>query len=110
MFESEKHEAGAHGEHGHHDHDHHHHHHHEHDIIIHIDHKKYETEKRCMTGAELRRLPTPPIGPEYDLWLETPGPGDDEKIQDTQEVHLKSGMSFYSVLGKVNPGASNGPA
>ena len=88
------------------EHEQHHDHHKHHDIFIHIDHKKYDPEKHEMTGTELRLLAQPHIGPDYDLWLETPGPGDDDKIADSQEVHLKSGMSFYSVLRQINPGAT----
>jgi Multiubiquitin len=79
-----------------------------HDVFIHIDHKKYDPEQHSMSGNQIRAFAKPPIGPEYDLWLETPGPGDDLKIGDNQEVHLKRGMSFYSVLRHIDPGASNG--
>jgi hypothetical protein len=84
-----------------------HHGHQECPEFIHIDHKKYHPKKHTMDGIQLRQLAEPHIGPEYDLWLETPGPGDDEKIEDRREVHLKVRMSFYSVLRQVNPGASN---
>jgi len=101
---NEKHDQHGHDEHGEH-HGHEEHGHHEHDEFIHIDHKKYEIEKRDLSGAEVRLIAKPPIGAEYDLYLETPGPGDDEKIADKQVVHLKHRMSFYSVLQQINPGA-----
>lgn len=82
---------------------------HEHDqIYIHIDHKKYHPKHHRLTGHQIRELAEPHITAEYDLWLETPGPGDDEKIRDHQEVHLKHRMSFYSVLRHIDPGAING--
>ncbi len=110
---TEKHDHQGHDEHKeHHDHghdEHGHHGEHEHhgrdEFFIHIDHKKYEVDEDELTGAEVRQLAKPPIGPEYDLYLETPGPGDDEKIADDQVVCLKHRMSFYSVLRQINPGA-----
>ena len=74
---------------------------------IHIDHKKHEIKKERLTGKEIRQIAEPPIGDDYDLYLETPGPGDDEKIGNTQEVHLKHRMSFYSVPTQINPGAGH---
>ncbi len=103
MASVEKHEHEGHHE----QHEEHGHHHHEHEFFIHIDHVKYEVEEKRITGAEIRKLPKSPIGADYNLFLETPGPGDDEKIEDTQEVHLKHRMSFYSVLRQINPGAGH---
>ncbi len=98
-------EHHGHEEHGHHGEHEHHGHHEDDEFFIHIDHKKYEIEKDDLCGAEVRLLAKPPVGAEYDLYLETPGPGDDEKIADKQVVHLKHRMSFYSVLQQINPGA-----
>jgi hypothetical protein len=97
-----EHEHEPHGGHEHHEHG-------EHDgLFIHIDHKKYHPEHHHMKGEQIRQLAKPPITAEYDLWLETPGPGDDEKIGDQREVHLKHRMSFYSVLRHIDPGATDG--
>jgi hypothetical protein len=95
--------------HGHEEHGEHHeeHGHHHEEFFIHIDHVKYEVDERRIAGAEIRKLPKSPIGADYDLFLETDGPGDDEKIQDTQEAHLKHRMSFYSVPRQINPGAGH---
>jgi hypothetical protein len=99
MANVESHEIPGHEE--HHEHGHHGHH----DEFIHIDHKKHEIKKERLTGKEIRQIADPPIGDNYDLYLETPGPGDDEKIRDAHEVHLRHLMSFYSVLRQINPGA-----
>ncbi|QNN21750.1 hypothetical protein HED60_05515 [Planctomycetales bacterium ZRK34] len=72
-----------------------------------IDNKPYKAPKSPMTGSELRALAVPPIASDYELWLEMPG-DDDDKIADNQAVELKPGMHFYSVLGQINPGASDG--
>ena len=81
-----------------------------HDITIHIDQKRYEAPKTPMTGAEIRTLARPPIGPDRDLWLVVPGPADDERIADGQSVKLRNGMHFYSAPTTINPGAPDAPA
>ena len=73
-------------------------------VVIHIDHKQYKTEKETLAGADLRLLAEPHIGQEYNLWLEIPGPGDDDLIEDGVAVPLRNGMQFYSVLKQINPG------
>ena len=78
---------------------------HEHDIPIKIDNKPYKAPKTPMTGAELRALAQPPVGPERDLFREVPGPGDDVKVNAADSVDLKPGMHFYSAPVTINPGA-----
>lgn len=73
-------------------------------INIHIDEKKYDAPKDIMTGAELKHLAEPPIGPDRDLFQEAHGSHDDIKIGDAQQVELKSGMRFYSAPKTINPG------
>jgi hypothetical protein len=75
-----------------------------HEITIHIDGKEFKVEQDVMTGAELRRVPTPPIGPERDLFFEGHG-GEDKLIEDEERVELKNGMHFFSVERNINPGA-----
>ncbi|MDB5340072.1 MAG: hypothetical protein JWN70_5691 [Planctomycetaceae bacterium] len=79
-------------------------------IVIHIDHKQYKPEKASMTGTEIRLLAEPHIDQGYNLWLEVPGQGDDELVDDTRVVVLHNGMHFYSVLKQINPGATDGIA
>ena len=79
-------------------------------IQIRIDHKVYTAPKTPMTGSELRMLPEPDIGPDYDLWLENPGPRDDTKVGNDQPIDLKPGMHFYISPATINPGAGDGPA
>ncbi len=78
--------------------------HHEHPIHIIIDKKNYSAPNPVMTGADLRALAQPPIGPQRDLFLVVPG-GDDEKIASDRSVTLKPGMHFYSAPATINPGA-----
>lgn len=79
-------------------------------IPIQIDQKPYTATKSPMTGADLRALPTPPIGPEFHLWQVAPGPNDDIRINDFDEVELKPGMHFYTSPTSINPGGSNASA
>jgi hypothetical protein len=76
----------------------------QHEVHIFIDHKKFDVAHEAMTGTELRALPTPPFGPDLDLWVQVPGPGDDRKVGDDESVALKNGMHFYSAPRTINPG------
>lgn len=73
-------------------------------IKIHIDKKLREAQKTPMTGAELRDLAEPKIGPERDLYLEVSGRGQDRLIRNDEPVDLENGMHFYSAPSTVNPG------
>ena len=79
-------------------------------IVVHIDRHRFEAPKNPMTGAELRQLPRPPIGPERDLWQIVPGPADDIKIVDDQLVKLHDGLHFYTAPTTINPGDGNASA
>jgi hypothetical protein len=61
-------------------------------------------DRDTMTGAELRALATPPIGPERDLFEVVPG-GTDRKIEDGHPVTLRNGMRFFTAPSHINPGA-----
>jgi hypothetical protein len=74
-----------------------------HQVTIHIDKETFHVEQGSMTGAELRRLPTPPIGPERDLFLVVPG-GDDVRIEDDHVVELRNGMHFFTAPSTITPG------
>jgi Multiubiquitin len=74
-------------------------------IVIHIDRKQYKVREKEMTGSELRVLPDPDIGPEFDLWLEVRG-GEDQRIENDQPVKLKDGMHFFTAPSVINPGRS----
>jgi hypothetical protein len=82
----------------------------DHKISIHIDKQQVFAPKAEMTGAEIRALATPTIGPDHDLYLEIPGKAEDHLVGDSEIVKLKSGMHFYGAPGKVNPGAPDATA
>jgi hypothetical protein len=68
-----------------------------------IDGKQYRAPTRKMTGAQLRRVAEPNIGPDYDLWQEVPG-GEDNLVDDKERITLRDGMGFYSSSRDINPG------
>ena len=72
-------------------------------LTIVIDNKKYRATARVMTGAQLRRLADPDIGPDFDLWQEIPG-DEDNLVSDHERIKLADGMGFYSSSCEINPG------
>lgn len=73
-------------------------------ISIIIDKKQVFAPTEVMTGAEIRALAAPPIAPDRDLYQEVPGQAEDKLVANSDSVHLKPGMHFYSAPSKVNPG------
>lgn len=80
------------------------HRHHEVKFEIQIDRTHYRVELEHMTGLQLRALPSPPIGPDRDLFEVVPG-GSDKKIGDEEVVEIRNGLRFFSAPGQINPGA-----
>jgi len=72
-------------------------------IEIQIDRAHYEVHQAQLTGAELRALPSPPIGAERDLYLVVPG-GTDDKIDNSEAVEMKNGLRLYTTPALINPG------
>jgi len=70
---------------------------------IQIDRVHYTVTKEVMTGAELRRVPTTPIGPERDLFEVVPG-APDLKIGDSDKVEIRDGERFFTAPAHINPG------
>lgn len=56
-----------------------------------------------MSGAQLRQLPSPPIGPDHDLFEVVPA-NPDRKIADDQVLEMKNGLRFFSAPSQINPG------
>lgn len=70
---------------------------------IQIDRVHYEVTQPEMTGADLRRVPDPDIGPERDLFEVIPGQPD-RKLADTDVVEIRNGKRFFTAPGQINPG------
>jgi len=78
--------------------------HKEHGYQIQIDRVHYTVTQAEMTGAQLRQVPSPPIGPDRDLFEVVPG-HPDEKIADDQQVEIRNGLRFFTAPAHINPGA-----
>ncbi|QNP41728.1 multiubiquitin domain-containing protein [Lysobacter solisilvae (ex Woo and Kim 2020)] len=76
-------------------------------IPVFIDEVKFELASRHALGAQLRALPTPPLGPELDLWLEVAGPKDDELIRPESNYEVRPGSKFYTAPSTINPGSGS---
>lgn len=70
---------------------------------IYIDGAKYHPEGRALTGAQLRQVPSPPVGDDRDLWLDVVDDLD-KLIEDDEVVELGNNMRFFSVPRVINPG------
>lgn len=72
-------------------------------FVIKIDRTTYKVHQPVMTGAELRRLPDPDIGPDRDLFEVVPG-GSDLKIEADTPVEMRNGLRFFTAPAQINPG------
>jgi multiubiquitin len=77
--------------------------HHPKEFRIQIDRVHYTVEKSEMTGAELRQLPSTPIGSDRDLFEVVPG-HPDRKIGDADVVEISDGKRFFTAPSHINPG------
>jgi len=76
-----------------------------HEFEIQIDRVHYKVKLRQMTGLQLRHVPSPPIGPDRDLFEVVPG-GSDRKIGDDQVVEIRNGLRFFTAPAHITPGAA----
>ena len=70
-------------------------------VTVYIDHKPYHAASKTFSGAELRQLSIPPIGPDKDLFRVVSGNGDDIKIGDADVIAIDmrethQGRHFFS--------------
>lgn len=70
---------------------------------IQIDRAEYVLTQNRMTGADLRRVPTPPIPPDRDLFQIIPG-RPDVKIEDDDRLLITDGLRFFTAPNTINPG------
>jgi len=62
---------------------------------IFINDARLEAHERTLTGAQIAALGGVPEGKQ--IFLEIPGPGDDDPVGRDEVVELESGMRFYDV-------------
>jgi hypothetical protein len=72
-------------------------------IEIKIDRAHYKVSQETLTGAQLRQVPDPDIGPERDLFEVVPG-GSDRKIENDMPVTMRNGLRFFTAPAQINPG------
>ena len=72
-------------------------------FVIKIDRAEYKVREEVLTGAELRQLPNPDIGPDRDLFEVVPG-GSDIKIEASAQVKMRHGLRFFTAPAQINPG------
>ena len=70
---------------------------------IQIDRVHYTVEQDALTGAELRALVAPPVGPDRDLFEVVPG-GTDRKVETSDVVRMRNGLRFFTAPSHINPG------
>ena len=70
---------------------------------IQIDRTQYVLKENRLTGADLRRVPTPPIPPDRDIFQIIPG-RPDEKIEDDARILITDGLRFFTAPNTINPG------
>jgi hypothetical protein len=75
-----------------------------HEFNIRIDRDHFKVSAPTLTGAQLRALPSPDIGPDRDLFEVVPG-GSDQKIELGQVVTMRDGLRFFTAPAQINPGA-----
>lgn len=73
-------------------------------VTIHIDKQTFKDEGESITAEALRALPTPDIGADRDLYLETHGHGDDTLIEPGSTVCLVNGMHLFTAPAAITPG------
>ena len=71
---------------------------------IQLDRVHFRVTSPQMSGQQLRQLPTPPIGPDRDLFEVVPG-GADRKVGDGDIVRLRNGQRFFTAPANINPGS-----
>jgi hypothetical protein len=75
------------------------------EIEIQINRQTFRIERRPLSGADLRRLPTPPLGNEVDIFQVSKLSGaPDVPVADHQLVDLDNGTVFFSAPRHVLPG------
>jgi len=74
-------------------------------IPITIDDVHFEAPAKEMTGQALRDLPKPSVPASRDLWLDIPGPKDDELIRPDVVYTIKPGSHYYTAPSTINPGS-----
>lgn len=74
------------------------------EFVIHIDRVQFKVSNASLTGAQIRLLPNPPIGPDRDLYLEQTGHDPDVLVGDDAVVEMKNGLHMFTAPREITPG------
>jgi hypothetical protein len=76
------------------------------EIEIRINRQLFRVERRPMTGAEVRRISIPPVGPDQDLFqMSALGDRSDVLVTDDQIVDFDTGVEFFSTPRMILAGS-----
>jgi hypothetical protein len=78
-------------------------------ITIYVNRHPFRVARRPVTGAVLKEMPTPPIGPDSDLIRIMHGGESDLFVQPDEVVELEDGTEFFAVPRTIMAGASGIP-
>ena len=71
---------------------------------IQIDRMTFQVTETRMTGADLRRVPDPPISAERDIFQIIPG-HPDRKVENDDRILVSDGLRFFTAPNTINPGS-----
>ncbi|MGH2636972.1 MAG: multiubiquitin domain-containing protein [Actinomycetota bacterium] len=74
-----------------------------HTFHIQIDRVHFEVTEANLSGAQLRQLPSPPIGEDRDLYEIRPGEPD-HLVEDGESINMHDGLRFFTAPKQINPG------
>lgn len=74
--------------------------------VIRIDGSQFRVERRRLTGAELRSLPSPPVPPDRDLFMVGPAEEEDRLITDAEIVETEGATEFFTAPRTITAGQS----
>jgi len=79
-------------------------------ITIYVNRHPFRIHPQPVTGAALKGLPTPPIGPDLDLVRIMHGGESDLFVRPDEVVELEDGTEFFAVPRTIMAGAGRRPA
>lgn len=77
-------------------------------ITIYVNKHPFRVRDEPLTGAALKELPTPPIGPDLDLVRIMHGGESDLFVRPDEVVELQDGSEFFAVPRTIMAGATSG--
>jgi hypothetical protein len=70
-----------------------------------IDRLRHACDLGPIDGEDLRCLPTPPIGDDFDLWQEGAPHSEDRLVRDKESISVGAGERFYTTPSRISGGS-----